>query len=84
MRPAFPIPATQRGRGGADAKFAVARPETAKDQWVNSLQKRDIYKGALCSTTFFYNSQAKNLGGEYHGRYLLLSTTLAFIPFLRS
>jgi hypothetical protein len=46
-------------------------PKPAKDQWVNSLPKtRHLEREPLCSTTFFYNSLAKDFGGNHYGRYL--------------
>jgi hypothetical protein len=88
VRLAFPIPATQKRAGGLlpsmTLRLAVARSETAKNQWSIACKCETFRKGALCSTTFFLQFPGKGFWGEHHGRYLLLFTTLAFIPFLRS
>jgi hypothetical protein len=86
VRPTFPIPATQKRAGGADAKLTVARPETRQGPIVNSLAKaRHLEReGSVQPPSFTIPWQ--RILGEHHGRYhfCFSTTTLAFIPFLRS
>ena len=88
MRPGLSNSSHPKRAGGAlTLNLPLPGPRPAKDQWSIACRNETFRKGDLCSTTFFYNSLANDLGGEHHGRYLFfafLHITLAFIPFLRS
>jgi hypothetical protein len=77
---------TKEGGGAPihDAKLAVARSETAKDQWSVAYERETFRKERSVQPPSFTIPWQKDFGGFITVATFLLSTTLAFRPFLRS